>query len=70
MARTHKRRSDVQNPNRRGHSARVLRRSPVDFDKLSKVFVGLAMARIELDAEQEHQQQDAGRKGASREANA
>lgn len=70
MARTHKRRSDVQNPNRRGHSTRVLRRSPVDFDKLSKAFVGLAMARIERDAEQEHKQQDADQKGASHEASA
>jgi hypothetical protein len=71
MARTNKRRTEIQSPNRREHYGRIVRRSPVKNDVLTKSYVGLALARIEHDAEQDHERELRGLgKGDAHEASA
>ncbi len=54
MARTYNRKNHVPPTGGRTFSARIIRRETVDIDLLTDAYVGLALARIEKEAEQQH----------------
>ncbi len=55
MARTYKRRTTRRNAEERHFSARVLRRTPLGLSKLAEAFTGIELARIEAEAQAQHQ---------------
>ncbi len=60
MARTYNHKSKHAGAKGRRLSARIVRREVVDLDLLTDAFVGLALARIENEAQQQqHEQTDA-----------
>ncbi|MCU1580041.1 MAG: hypothetical protein JWP19_2245 [Rhodoglobus sp.] len=60
MARPRKSKTKRRQAEDRHFSTRVVRRSPVDMDKLTAVFLGLAQARAERDAQTQHERSDQG----------
>jgi hypothetical protein len=54
MARTYNRKKTVPTAGGRTFRARIVRRETVNVELLADAFVGLALARIEKEAEQQH----------------
>lgn len=67
MARTYNRKTPAPADGGRAYSARIVRRETVDIALLTDAFVGLALARIEKEAEQDHKRsarKSAGNRGS------